>query len=194
MHETRTFFRMNSHAIEEIWLLCEPHVLLGFDTYTLWKKLLKVFGQKYFIRSLGFSVRPLLPNLFDSEREIRAVIIVAGMNSYCRNQQPAQDIRKNIQDILKFIKDRNPSILVILTTPPPPIRDGPKVMDLRREQGRILEIASVIREFEGPNVGICDLHTALSGRESHRRLYGNREEVWEELVMVELGVHGISGL
>lgn len=76
--------------------------------------------------------------------------------------------------------------------------DGQESKRLWREQKRIAEIASVIREFEGPNVGICDLYKALSERDGNWHiddvhLSDDAEEIWADLEIDELETNGITG-
>lgn len=99
------------------------------------------------------------------------------------------------------------NIFIILNTPPPILEDleykivvddGHESKILWREQKRIAEIAAVIREFKGPNVGICDLYKTFSEEKGKWHsdsvhLSDDAEEVWAKLIIEELGANGIMG-
>ncbi|OCK78461.1 hypothetical protein K432DRAFT_394767 [Lepidopterella palustris CBS 459.81] len=137
-------------------------------------------------------------------------MIVAGSNSDCRDYrwESAEKIRKNLRDILNTIVNEDPNVFTLLNTSPP-IRDdleyklfmgedGQESKRLWREQKRIAEIASVIREFKGHNVGICDSHKALSERDDNWHiddvhLRDDAEEIWADLAIDELETNGITG-
>jgi lysophospholipase L1-like esterase len=132
-------------------------------------------------------------------------MLVMGSNSECHDErwESAETIRNNIQSMIDTLKKEWPNIFILLNTPPP-IRDDPQLKTivengretniLWREQKRIAEISDVIREFEGPNIGICDLYKALSDRPDKRWYIDgvHLSEAAEEEVWADLAVQGLE--
>ncbi|KAL9078308.1 MAG: hypothetical protein Q9157_002771 [Trypethelium eluteriae] len=206
---------MSIFDLDEISVVGDSHIMLSATRNSaLYSKIQKGLGQKYLVPFHGFrgknvgGICTILRHILEPKRNLTSLeMIVAGTNSDCRDKRWESDevIRSNLRDALENIAKEYPSCFILLNTPPPIQNDreykkftenGQEMKKIWREQKRIAEIASVIREFKGLNVGICDLYKALSEKKGNWHTDGihlsiEAEEIWASLAIEELEANGI---